>query len=71
MTTSVEYEEKSLTCNDSLLPPTDYCYDHHLNSNLMTRSQTYAILSVAAAIREQTELIRRNGPRSAITGDLR
>ena len=61
MTTSLEYEEKA-----------NYEIDHidELGMKAIEVANLYTKLAVAAAIREQTEVMRINGPRSAITGDL-
>ena len=66
MTTSEKYAELADGCIQRAFEE----QDAPTKERLMAKGNTYATLSVAAAIRAQTELIRRNGPRSSVTGDL-
>ena len=61
MTTSLEYEKLA-----------QYQIDHIADDGMkaVETARLYAMLAESAAIREQTEIIRKNGPRSSITGDL-
>jgi len=61
MPTSIEYEEKA-----------QYEIDHiaDIGVKAIEVAKLYTKLAVAAAIREQTEVMRRNGKRNDVTGEL-
>jgi hypothetical protein len=61
MTTSIEYEKKAQNEIDHI---------DDIGMKAIELAKIYAKLALAAATREQTEAMRKNGPRSSVTGDL-